>query len=557
MAGLTALQHYAGGHEFRVLGGYEEFRQSPHDYWYDPAKDTAHDIFGRIVGDWQPDLFISWMPEEFPPPRYIEHAPVRTVAAVSDWNLYYTKMLGALPRFDVTASDWPGSQHLALGTARPAYFGPLYSHKTGLHEPMDLERDLDVVYVGGFNHVVRPERGQYLARLAAMSDRYRIFLGEGFFGQEYTKLLNRARIVFNHAIRGEMNLRLFETMACGGVPFLEETNEEARRCLEDGVDVVYFNENNFEERITHYLEHEEAAQAIIKRGRERAREFAGHARLGRFADWAMNQPGSGRPYHRLPPREQAYRDVLMYSGSYLSAARQVENGLMRHFAAQAPDDARAWSCIAAHVANGHLNAYLTANVDAKGKEACLKALQKARALAPDSACHAMNLAWGHAWLEDAAGERAALEDALDLDGMDGAEQMLGNIYDAFWVPWMYGVARGKTDAWALHAEAHARLALLDYQSGQFESAEESLRCALDWAPGHYSAKRLLAEVCVATGRRKEACDLIRQHIAFRPFDYAARSRLETLLKESGEEQAAAQLELETARLRGACVAGQG
>ena len=60
--------------------------------------------------------------------------------------------------------------------------------------------------------------------LAKLSDRYKILIGTNFDREDYAKQLSRARIVFNHCVRGELNLRVWETLAIGPLLFLDEAN---------------------------------------------------------------------------------------------------------------------------------------------------------------------------------------------------------------------------------------------------------------------------------------------------------------------------------------------
>src|SRR5690606_25983632 len=39
---------------------------------------------------------------------------------------------------------------------------------------------------------------------------------------------------FNHSIRGEANMRLYEAMACGAVPLVEASNQEAAILFQEG-----------------------------------------------------------------------------------------------------------------------------------------------------------------------------------------------------------------------------------------------------------------------------------------------------------------------------------
>jgi len=550
--GQTPLHRYTGPHEIRTICAHREFYQTTFDYSYDLEKDSVQDVLARIGKEWKPDLFLFWSPEDQSPPRGIEDCPIPPVAVTSDWYHVYPRIYVNLARFDVAVCDLPGVDALTTDLLRPRYWGPIYSHNTTLHRPHAVEKDLDVVYVGGFNHVIRPERGRYLARLARLSDRYRILLAEGYYGEDYARLLSRAKIVFNHAIRGELNLRVFETMACGGVPFLEEGNREAAAWLEDGRDVVLYNEHNFKERLTYYLEHPEAAAAIVANCRARAQEFAGENRLTDFIEWAAAQASGGRLFRTLPPRERAYQDVLLHSGSWLEAVRRRERELIHRFASEAADDPRAWSALGSHLANPFLNPYLTGHHEEGSKEPCRKALVRAHKLAPASAPHAMNAAAACAWAGDTEGEARYLAAVLAADTIEGAELLLGNVQDPFWTPWMFAVAQRRAHLGMIHAEAHVRLAMIAIQARRYTAAEDHLAKALTLEPEHPAGVRLLGELCWAGGRRDEAVAHLQAHLARVPFDDACRKRLEEMLRLLGQLEAAEVLAREARQLREVC-----
>jgi hypothetical protein len=56
-------------------------------------------------------------------------------------------------------------------------------------------------------------------------------------------------MVFNYALRGEANMRLFETMACGAAPLLEEGNPEAALLLREGVHYLSYPRQGLRERL--------------------------------------------------------------------------------------------------------------------------------------------------------------------------------------------------------------------------------------------------------------------------------------------------------------------
>jgi hypothetical protein len=84
------------------------------------------------------------------------------------------------------------------------------------------------------------QRGRMLGIVASLSDRYHVVIASELPVDEYTALLSRSRIAFNYCLRGEMNLRCFEALACGAALFVEEDNREAHAFLEDREHAVFY-----------------------------------------------------------------------------------------------------------------------------------------------------------------------------------------------------------------------------------------------------------------------------------------------------------------------------
>ncbi len=544
--GYGPLELYGGPHDIRSLGGHdaEGYQQ---DYRYDALGECCADIIGRVAKDWPPDLLICWYPEKIPPPRHIEDAPVRTIGIASDWNLFYPALEKNLARFDVVLCDKPGVEVLANDLVSPQYLFPLYAQDSRVHVPNPVEKDFDVVYIGAQNPALRPERSRYLERLAKLSDEFRIFIGTGVEGDAYARMLSRARIIFNHSVRGELNLRVFEALACGSLLFVEEVNAEAPGWLRDGVDVVLYNEDNFEERLRHYLLRPAEAEAITARGHSRASEFAGENRLTVLIDWAAEQSGGGRRFRDLPPAERAFQDILLYGYSWLEPYRSVEKALMTRFVSTYPEEPRAWTAVARYL----INPYLAAE-KASIRQPCLNALDRAHSLAPASAPYAINAAWGHAWFDEEAAAIKALEAALDADSLEGADLLVGEYLDPFWNRWLGAVARKRASLGMLRAEAHVRLAHLLAHKGRRREAESHLDEAAAFDGENRNGVVLLGELLWQSGRRSEAADLLLGQLPHMPFAFDSRSRLTGMLRELGRSQEADALEDESRRIAKAC-----
>ena len=547
--GYAPLELYRGPHDVRTLGGHPE-RPYEFDYVFDPARDSITDILGRMH-DWRPDLIICWIPEDYPPPMSIEDAPVPTVATVSDWNLHYRKLEKNLARYDVVLCDTPGVEVLRSEWVQPEPFFPLYSIDSRHHHPYPGEKDLDVVFVGGFNHLVRPERAHFLERLAKMPAHYRICIATGYKDEAYGRLLSRARIVFNHGVRGEINCRVLETMACGSLAVLEEANAGARRWFEDGRDIVLFNGDNFEERIQYYLEHPDKGETIAARGHARAHEFAGENRLDELIEFAAGHRGSGRRFHELPPLEQDYETLAMLGYSFLSGCRAREKRLVERLLEEHPDDPRAWTALGICLFNSHLN-----TPDENQRAALrLRAFCEAHRLDPHSAPRALSAAYIYRLHRMEQEETDCLGGVLDGGTLDGAGDVIGDYSCRFWLRWRLAYAKKTACIEMLQAEAHLRLAAIEARHGRHASAEAHIVNAADLDPDNLNGVAILAEAQWATGRQEEAVETFEANLPDHPFRPEYRLRLCEMLEALGRLEEAKTLAGETDLILSRCEIG--
>lgn len=542
----TLLDHYRGGHEIQSIGAHPEphYRYQHH---YDFQKETLSDVIERL--QWTPDLLICWSPEEQPPPRGIEDAPCKTLAVVSDWNLYYPRLSVNLSRFDLVLCDLPGVTALTSDMVRPAYKGPVYSRDPSYHHPHKMERDIDLLYVGTFLPHLRTQREHFLGRMAALGEKYRVVIAEGYRFEAYARLLSRARLVFNHSVRGEVNLRTLETIACGAAPMLEEENEEGHALFTGGWDIVFYNEENFEEVISQYLDGGALWATVAESSHNRSAEFAGENRLDRWIDWAMETPSGGRPFNSLTAEDKAYQDWLMHSGSWYPAVIEQEREQLRRLEAVAQDSAPYAAAQGYHFTNLKLNP----RVDAEGVDAlagrCAEAFAAAHEKAPQSVPYALNAAWAHEWAGHRASAVDCLEAALKADSPEGAELLLGNYHMPFYVPWLESMIHGKASVAFLHAEAHHRLARHYRKAGDMQQARLHLEAARQHPAYHSITARDWAEALWENGNRSAAIDALRQHLRFVPFDYAARDMLCAWLASVGDTAEAKAEKAITARFK--------
>jgi GT2 family glycosyltransferase len=253
--------------------------------------DTWEIVCPRLPTGWQPDFIVLYLPyATIPPclwsatnPRPEGDCRVPIVGLAANWNLLWHHYRRRLHRCDVVLTDEAGVEIMRREGITQARQAVLYGcgsdfleKKESRVQPWLLKkpgRDIDVLFVGNLHPAVQRERLPWLVRLARVSERWKVEIHTQVFGDAYRGLLGRARIVFNRSIRGEANRRVFEAVAAGALLFQEEGNLEVPNHLRNRKECVYYNDDNLEELLDYYLDHEDERSTIAEAARARISEF--------------------------------------------------------------------------------------------------------------------------------------------------------------------------------------------------------------------------------------------------------------------------------------------
>ncbi len=255
-----------------------------------------------------PDIYIHWSVEYNPLPLGIERASCFTVGVFGDWNLGGRAINAVEGMCDLWACDHPGTEVLKRCGLAPVVSALLWAQHPNAHRmttpPGSLERDIDILLIGNLNHDVQYKRAPLLRRISSLSSRYNVVIATGVHGDDYTSLMNRAKIVFNHSIRSEANMRAFEGPACGALTFNEVGNRELGTVFVNGKTHVEYDYQNLEERLEYYLDvnHADERTAIAEAGNRLVanHSYADHLRrlldkvLPEYSSWVKNETASNR-----------------------------------------------------------------------------------------------------------------------------------------------------------------------------------------------------------------------------------------------------------------------
>lgn len=173
-----------------------------------------------------------------------EHGPRDLKFNGSAFDLVYT--------FDKSAI----SEYQKLGMQN-VHWLPLAMSPT-LHRKIPVNKKYDVGFVGN----IHPNRKPFFEKL---SKKFNLHVARAFM-DDMVKIFNESRIVINLGIGGTgIQQRVFEAMGCGSLLLTNEIPEDSR-LFEDKKHLVYFNDNNVEELIQYYLDHEEERETIAQQG---------------------------------------------------------------------------------------------------------------------------------------------------------------------------------------------------------------------------------------------------------------------------------------------------
>ena len=147
-----------------------------------------------------------------------------------------------------------------------------------LHRKLDVEKKYDVGFAGSINssHMRRRELLERLSQhFAVRFDRC--------FLDDMVKLFNESRIVFNNALKDDMNMRVFEALACGSLLVTDRANGSGlEELFRDGEHLVIYDDAKLIDTVRYYLEHEDLGERIARRGREQV--LARHTYAHRAAE---------------------------------------------------------------------------------------------------------------------------------------------------------------------------------------------------------------------------------------------------------------------------------
>jgi GT2 family glycosyltransferase/Flp pilus assembly protein TadD/glycosyltransferase involved in cell wall biosynthesis/2-polyprenyl-3-methyl-5-hydroxy-6-metoxy-1,4-benzoquinol methylase len=489
---------------------------------YQFHQDSFDDLLARLPAGWQPDVFISWQPHLYAIPSGWEQYNLPAFAVIVDWQLFglLDGNLDWLHAFDSLFLDRGGVEFLEKqGFERVWPFLPS-SFDPALHYPdPTAEKIYDISFAGALAHPIHRARSRWLSRVSRLAECYHIAFFDWTLGPEqYARIMQQSRIIFNHTYRGELNIRCFEAMASGALLFLEEGNLDAVGHFEDGVHYVSYNETNYREKLDYYLSHEAERQRLAESGWRQVQHHTNTAHLnwlvGRIKP-LLDQPTPARRA-AWTPRQQGINQIINFYAPVTPVRAQAAHRAWA--AARAVGDEPAWletalAAVELGLAKGQSGAEQAASI-----ELIIQRLQQAIRLQPEWVWPLVNLGQLLAMVGQKEQAVRVLQSAiakLNLTPAQATAQFgpyLPYDYDHFMVAWLEtNVQLGRTQenratAWSALLEARCQeiLGNIYAEQEQLDLAKVAFQRAIELRPDIGKFHLLFAEVTAQSGQYDEA-----------------------------------------------------
>ena len=190
---------------------------------------------------------------------------------VIDTHLQYERDLEKAQQFDfVFAAQKDGAERLQRDGIANALWLPL-ACDPDIHAPHAVEKTYDVCFVG-HTFTSTPLEGERERLLEIIRQEFpNHFIGRRFF-HEMARIYSTSRLVFNRSVRNDLNMRVFEALACGSLLITNDLSDNGQdELFIPGAHLVtYQNEQELVEKIRFYLSHPNEREYIAATGRQEA-----------------------------------------------------------------------------------------------------------------------------------------------------------------------------------------------------------------------------------------------------------------------------------------------
>ncbi len=260
------------------------------------------DLYNKTEKIKKPDYFI-WIesvPTNFP--ENIKYLPIPTACYFIDSHLHLEEHIEWAKNFNhVFIAQREYLNDFKNAGINSVHWLPL-GCDTEIHDKFSDTKKNDIGFVGSFYGNERR------SKLLTMLKRKLSVHIERSFWKDMSAIFSSSKIVFNNAIRNDLNMRVFEVMSTGTCLLTDfAKNSGQDELFIDGEDLTVYEDNTIINTAEFYLENDELREAIAKRGQEIIRAA-----------------------HKYEDRTEEMLNVLSGKNAETSTAQQLRNNSLKN-----------------------------------------------------------------------------------------------------------------------------------------------------------------------------------------------------------------------------------
>ncbi|MCF8720702.1 glycosyltransferase family protein [Nitrospina gracilis] len=225
--------------------------------------ETIQSVLGKLPADWRPNVYLYVETGLNAIPADLHTLQVPKVCYLIDTHLNKEQHLKIARHFDMVflAQREYVDEFRRVGIQHVEWL-PLACDPE-IHGKQNLEKKYDVGFVGSILPNL-PRRGELLDRLATHFNTHI----ERQFMKKMAGVFSQSRIVFNNAVRNDLNMRVFEALCSGSLLATDEAPGSGLTDLfENGKHLVVYEDDSIVDTVRHYLDHPDEAERIAEAGR--------------------------------------------------------------------------------------------------------------------------------------------------------------------------------------------------------------------------------------------------------------------------------------------------
>ncbi len=222
-------------------------------------------IYDEIPKEFKPDIYLWVESVHGYFPKNIKALGVPTACYLIDSHIHLDLHLDWAKYFDFVFIAQLEYLPVFREKANPNTFWLPLGADENVHAKIGTNKIYEVGFVGSINSGAHIRRKNLLEKI---NEHFPVHY-KRCFDREMAEFFSQSKIVFNNAIKNDLNMRVFETLSIGSFLLTDKTFGNGQEIMfKDGEDLVTYEDEEIVEKVKYYLEHEDEREKIAERGQE-------------------------------------------------------------------------------------------------------------------------------------------------------------------------------------------------------------------------------------------------------------------------------------------------